>query len=183
MKDIQYSLKQIEIDSISKFNIFDPKKLTQLNHIIFFTKLSPNSSTFLKDLFFLTKLSFFWFDKKITILNNFKEKKKKKNKGKTSLFFFIGCTLRKDLLFKNLNYIKNILFLYAKKFDGNLKYKNLNNGYIYSFFNTNFLLGMQSERFFNNTLKLNFFFKFNTPKNKYDKFNYNKIKFYEKVLF
>ena len=114
------------------------------------------------------------------------EKKGGSNRGKKSLTFFFGCTLRKYFIFKNLNYINNILFNLTKKIDNTIKFKKINSGLFYSFSNINFLLGFKSERFFNLNLKINIFYNF-IPNNK-NKLNKNKlnnkiINFYEKVFF
>lgn len=172
------------MDSISKFNLYDKKFLPKLESLIIFSKLSINDSNFLRDFFFLSKLFFFWFNKKISILQVITEKKGGSNRGKRSLTFFFGCTIRKSLLFKNIDYLNNIVFNLTKRIDGNIKYKKLNNGLFYSFSNINYLLGFKSERFFNLNLKINILYNFSTNKNfSLKKINLNIINFYEKVFF
>lgn len=115
-----------------------------------------------------------------------KDKKRVFNKGKSSLTFFFGCTIRKSILLKNINYINNIIFNLTKKVDGVIKHKKTNFGFIYTFSNINFLLGFKSERFFNLNIKINIFYKFSVYKDQYYKnikFNKNLIDFYEKVFF
>lgn len=98
--------------------------------------------------------------------------------------FFFGCNLRnKNFLNNHLDYIYNILLNSSKKIDGSLKYKKLNNGFIYFFSNLNHLLGFKSDRFFNLNIKINLFFNFVENKNNIKNFNYKIIKFYEKVFF
>jgi hypothetical protein len=185
MKNLNFIVKNSKIDSISKFNFYDKLLITKFNNFIIFSKISINEINFLRDFFFLSKLFFFWFNRKISILQVITDKKKLSNKGKNSLTFFIGCTIRDFNLIHHLNYIFNIIFFFTKKVDGLLKYKKVNHGLIYSFSNPNFLLGFKSERFFNINIKINIFFKFLTFKKYYKIKDFNKkiIKFYEKVFF
>lgn len=114
------------------------------------------------------------------------DKKRSSNKGKSSLTFFFGCTIRKNSLFKHIDYINNIIFVLTKKVDGDIKIKKIDSGFIYTFSNINFLLGFKSERFFNLNLKINIFYNFFQKEKKNYKINFfNKkiIKFYEKVFF
>jgi hypothetical protein len=133
----------------------------------------------------LSKLFFYWFDQKISILKVIKDKKRSFNKGKNSLIFFFGCTIRNSSLLKNINYLNNIVFNSTKKVDGVTKYKKINSGFIYSFSNINFLLGFKSERFFNLNIKINVFYNFFQKKklNNTKYFNKKLINFYEKVFF
>lgn len=115
-----------------------------------------------------------------------KDKKKAFNKGKNSLTFFFGCTIRKNFLYKQIDYINNIVFNLTKKVDSNMKIKKVDSGFIYTFSNINFLLGFKSERFFNLSLKINIFYNF-FQKEKYmyklNSFNKKIVNFYEKVFF
>lgn len=116
------------------------------------------------------------------------DKKRNFNKGKNSLIFFFGCTIRKKLIFKNVDYLSNIIFNLTKKVDGLVKYKKINTGFMYSFSNMNLLLGFKSERFYNISLKINIFYNFFSYEkkvfNKANKFFNDKIlNFYEKVFF
>ena len=56
MKNLGYNVRNLKIDSISKFNFYDEKFITKLENLIFFSKLSINDSNFLRDFFFLSKL-------------------------------------------------------------------------------------------------------------------------------
>lgn len=187
MKNLKFNINNSVFDSISKFNFFNKISIQKLDSIIFFTKLSLTDTNFLRDFFFLSKLLLLWFNKKICILKVMSNKKRVHNKGKSSLTFFFGCTIRKNFIFKNLNYINNILFYLTKKIDGSIIYKKLNNGFIYSFSNINFLLGFKSERFFNLNLKINIFYNFFLKKKlitkQHKKIQNNLLKFYEKVFF
>lgn len=184
MKKIFFNYNFSRIDSISKFNLFNKNLLPNLESLIIFSKLSINDSNFLRDFFFLSKLFFFWFNKKISILQVISEKKGGSNKGKKSLTFFFGCTLRKNFLFKNLDYLNSIVFDLTKKIDSNIKYKKLTNGLLYSFSNINYLLGFKSERFFNLNLKINILYNFSSNKKaSFKKINFKIINFYEKVFF
>jgi len=115
------------------------------------------------------------------------DKKRNYNKGKNSFIFFFGCTIRKNLIFKNLDYINNIIFFLTKKVDGSIRLKKKKYGFIYSFSNINFLLGFKSERFFNFNIKLNIFYNFFSKKKLILKQKINEenkiINFYEKVFF
>ena len=114
------------------------------------------------------------------------DKKRAFNKGKSSLIFLFGCTIRKNFLLKNINYINNVIFNLTKKIDGNIKYKKIDSGFVYTFSNINFLLGFKSERFFNLNIKINIFYNFfKNDKKIYKNKNFNKklINFYEKVFF
>jgi len=116
------------------------------------------------------------------------DKKRVYNRGKNSLTFFFGCTIRKKFISKNLDYINNVIFALSKKVDGFINYKKINSGFVFSFSNINLLLGFKSERFFNLNLKINIFYNF-FSKNDFVKKNSvntldNKImNFYEKVFF
>lgn len=186
MKSLKFNIENSVIDSINKFNLYDKNFVIKLNNLIIFSKLTVNDSNFLRDFFFLSKLFFFWFNKKISILQVITDKKKTFNKGKSSLTFFFGCTVRKHYLLKNIDYINNIIFNLTKKVDGSIKYKKINSGFLYTFSNINFLLGFKSERFFNLNVKINIIYNFfQNEKNKYKikKFNKSLINFYEKVFF
>jgi len=115
------------------------------------------------------------------------DKKRSFNKGKNSLIFFFGCTIRKNFLSKNIDYIHNILFNLTKRVDGSIKHKKINSGFVYTFSNINFLLGFKSERFFNLNLKINVFYNFFQKEKKIfykrNKFNKKLINFYVKVFF
>lgn len=88
MKKSKFNVETSLIDSISKFNIYDKNFGIKLNNLIVFSKLNINEPNFLRDFFFLSKLFFFWFNKKISILQIIKDKKRAFNKGKNSLTFF-----------------------------------------------------------------------------------------------
>jgi hypothetical protein len=187
MKSSKYIINNSFLDLISKFNFFDKFFLKKLDSIVFFSKVNLNDTNFLRDFFFLSRLFFFWFNKKICILHVISDKKRVHNKGKNSLTFFFGCTLRNEAILKNLDYINNILFFLTKKIDGVLNYKKINDGFVYSFSNVNFLLGFKSEAFFNLNLKINVFYNFFSKKKllldeKIKKDN-KIINFYEKVFF
>ena len=187
MKSTKFVINNSFLDSISKFNFFDKSFLKKLDSVVFFSKLNVNDTNFLRDFFFLSKLFFLWFNKKICILHVISDKKRVQNKGKNSLTFFFGCTLRNKAIFKNLDYINNILFFLTKKIDGALNYTKTKDGFIYSFSNINFLLGFKSETFFNLNLKINVFYNFFSKKNLLVngalKQNNKIINFYEKVFF
>lgn len=185
MKNLEYNIENLKIDSISKFNFYDDKSIIKLKNIVIFSKLSVNDSNFLRDFFFLSKLFFHWFDKKISILKVITDKRRASNKGKSSLTFFFGCTIRKNFLIKNINYMNNIVFALTRKVDGSIKHSKVNSGFIYTFSNINFLLGFKSERFFNVNIKINVFYNFFQKKktNKISHLNNKIINFYEKVFF
>lgn len=114
------------------------------------------------------------------------DKRRAHNKGKNSLTFFFGCTIRKNNLLKNVDYLNNIVFNLTKKVDGVIKYKKIDSGFVYTFSNINFLLGFKSERFFNLNLKINIFYNFFQKEKKDYKtkiLNKKIIDFYEKVFF
>lgn len=135
MKDLLFNVKNLKIDSISKFNLHNKNNFCFFDHFISFSKLNLNDTNFFRDFFFLSKLFSFWFNLKISILFVVKEKRKAFNKGKNSLIFFFGCALRnKNFLPMHLNYILNILFISSKKIDGLLKYKKLKDGFVFFFF-------------------------------------------------
>lgn len=186
MKNLKFNIKNLQFDSVSKFNIYNKDTEIKLRNLVIFTKLAVNDSNFLRDFFFLSKLFFYWFDQKISILKVIQDKRRSFNKGKNSLIFFFGCTIRNNSLMKNINYINNIVFNSTKKIDGVLKYKKTKFGFLYSFSNINFLLGFKSERFFNLNIKINIFYNFFFKKKGLTNTNYiNKklIDFYEKVFF
>lgn len=58
MKNLEYNIENLKIDSISKFNFYDDKSIIKLKNIVIFSKLSVNDSNFLRDFFFLSKLFF-----------------------------------------------------------------------------------------------------------------------------
>lgn len=180
MKKIYSNLNYSKIDSISKFNLYNKNLITNIESLIFFSKININDTNFMRDFFFLSKLFYSWFDKKISILHIIKDKKKSFNRGKRSLTFFFGCTLRKNLLIKNVDYLNNVLFFLTKKIDGSLNFRVCNSGFVYHFNNTNFVLGFKSERFFNLNIKINIFYNFSKNNNL---LNNKIIKFYEKVFF
>lgn len=188
MKNLDFNINNSLLDSVSKFNFYDKCFMKKLDNIIFFTKINVTDSTFLRDFFFLSKLFFSWFNKKISILHVISDKKRVYNRGKNSLTFFFGCTIRKKFISKNLDYINNVIFALSKKVDGFINYKKINSGFVFSFSNINLLLGFKSERFFNLNLKINIFYNF-FSKNDFVKKNSvntldNKImNFYEKVFF
>lgn len=185
MKNLKFNTECLKIDSISKFNFYDKSLITKLENLVVFSKLSVNDSNFLRDFFFLSKLFFYWFDRKISILQVITDKKRSFNKGKSSLTFFFGCTIRKNFLIKHINYVNNIIFNLTKKVDGAIKHRKTESGFVYTFSNVNFLLGFKSERFFNLNVKINLFYNFfqKEKKNKIKKFNKRIIDFYEKVFF
>jgi hypothetical protein len=185
MKRLEYNIENLKADSISKFNIYNQDLITKLKNLIIFSKLSVNDPNFLRDFFFLSKLFFYWFDKKISILQVITDKKKAFNKGKSALTFFFGCTIRKIFLIKNVNYMNNIVFNLTRRVDGSIKHRKIDSGFVYTFSNVNFLLGFRSERFFNSNIKINVFYNFSQieKKNKINFFNKKIINFYEKVFF
>lgn len=185
MKSLKFNVENLKIDSISKFNFYDQSLITKLENLIIFSKLSINDPNFLRDFFFLSKLFSHWFNKKICILQVITDKKRSFNKGKSSLTFFFGCTIRKNFLMQNANYMNNVVFNLTKKVDGAVKHKKTDSGFLYTFSNVNFLLGFKSERFFNLNIKINVFYNFfqKEKNNKIKIFNKKIISFYEKVFF
>jgi hypothetical protein len=187
MRDIKFDFNNSKIDTISKFNFYDKSFLKNLESLVIFSKVSVNDQNFLRDFFFISKMLHAWFGRKISILRVISDKKRGFNKGKNSLIFFFGCTLRKKYIPKNSDYINNIIFNLTKKVDGSIKYKKISKGFVYSFSNVNFLLGFKSERFFNLNLKINIFYNFFSSEKKSLKLKEINDKaimnFYEKVFF
>lgn len=184
MKDLNFNINNSLIDSISKFNFYNKKILKKLDNVTIYSKLAVTDTNFLRDFFFLSKLYSLWFNQKISILQVISDKKIY-SRGKNSLIFFFGCTIRKNDVLKHLDYINNIIFNLSKKVDGFIKYKTINNGFIYSFSNINLLLGFKSERFFNLNLKINILYNFISKNTTLQKFEVSNkiINFYEKVFF
>lgn len=56
MKNLFFNIKNLKIDSISKFNLYNKKNICSFDHLIFFSKINSGDANFFRDFFFLSKL-------------------------------------------------------------------------------------------------------------------------------
>lgn len=148
MKTIEQSLEILKLDLISKYNFIDFKMVPSISHLNIVIQLKMNDSKFLNNFLFISKVFFLWFNRKLLIINFFKENLEQRNKN--SLIMNLNLLIRdKNIIFKNLFYLINIVKLLSNRTDYGFKFKN-NFFYLnYFFFNINYLLGLEIGKFFN----------------------------------
>jgi len=148
MKDISKNLNILCFDSISKFNIYDKKNLVYFKKLKVFVNIKTSESNFLNNFLSLSKILFFLFNRKLQVLKVLKEFTKS-NKLRNSLIFCVGLTFRNKEVFYSLNYLLNIIFIASKSMDDSLSFKRKESGFLYFFSNSNYLLGLNSLKYFN----------------------------------
>ena len=87
MKNLVKKFNIILFDSISKFNIYDKKKILKMDNLKIYVKLKSLDTLFLKNFLFLSKIYFYLFKRKIIILKVLQDFSKL-NKFKNSLIFY-----------------------------------------------------------------------------------------------
>jgi hypothetical protein len=182
MKDLVKNFNIIIFDSISKFNIYDKKKILKIDNLKIYVKLKSVDALFLKNFLFLSKIYFYLFKRKITILKVIQDFSKL-NKLKNSLIFYVGITYKdQKSIFNILNYLLNVVTSSSKKSDDFFKFKRKEKNFLYFFKNINYFLGLDFSKFSKWDLDFNFLFIF---KNYNNDFILNKkiVNFYEKLFF
>jgi hypothetical protein len=184
MKKFNYkkNIDLINFDSISKFNFFHYSNKINIEKVYIKVILNTLNNNFLKSYYTLSKLFSDLFDRKIHI---FKIKKVFiKGKGyRNSLIYTLGITLRKSLIFKNIDYLYNGIIPLSKKIDNNIKFNSSkDNSYCrISFSNMNYLLGLDSYSYYNLSLEFNYIIKFKKNCLKLKTFK-NLYKFYAEIF-
>lgn len=147
MKDLENNFNIIVFDSISKFNIYDKKKVLKIDNLKIYVKLKSVDVSFLKNFLFLSKIYFYLFKRKITILKVIQDFSKL-NKLKNSLIFYVGITYKNQkLIFNILNYLLNVVTFSSKKSDDFFNLKKKENNFLYFFKNINYFLGLDFSKF------------------------------------
>ena len=71
MKNLVKNFNIILFDSISKFNIYDKKKILKMDNLKIYVKLKSLDTLFLKNFLFLSKIYFYLFKRKIKSFTRF----------------------------------------------------------------------------------------------------------------
>jgi hypothetical protein len=180
--DYKSNINLINFDSISKFNFFHYSNKIKIEKVYIKVILNTMNNNFLKSYYTLSKLFSEIFDRKIYI---FKIKKVFiKGKGyRNSLIYTLGITLRKKLIFKNINYLYNGILPLSKKIDNNINFTSAkDNSYCkINFSNLNYLLGLDSFNYYNLSLEFNYIIKFKPSSLKQAKLK-DLYKFYAEIF-
>ena len=150
MKNLVKNFNIILFDSISKFNIYDKKKILKMDNLKIYVKLKSLDTLFLKNFLFLSKIYFYLFKRKIIILKVLQDFSKL-NKFKNSLIFYVGITYKDQAsIFNILNYLLNIVTFSSKKSDDFFNFKKKENNFLYFFKNNNnnFILNKKIVNFY-----------------------------------
>jgi len=182
MKNLVKNFNIIVFDSISKFNLFEKKKILKIENLKIYVKLKSFDVLFLKNFLFLSKIYFYLFKRKITILKVVQDFSKL-NKLKNSLIFYVGITYKDQFsIFNILNYLLNIVTFSSKKSDDFFNLKKKENNFLYFFKNINYFLGLDFSKFSKWDLDFNFLFIFRNNNNNFI-LNKKIVNFYEKLFF
>jgi hypothetical protein len=140
---------RVLLDSISKYNLYSIEKIFFLSKFQAFVLLKTIDSAFLSSFLNLSKIFLFWFNMKVQILKVKKIKNLGKSKIRNSLIFYAGISFsNKKKIFKNLNYLKNIVNPVSMNVDNGFLCNTYANSIKFSFSNVNYLLGLPVERFY-----------------------------------
>ena len=184
MKKFNYKKKidLINFDCISKFNFTHYNNRIKIEKVYIKVNLNTMNNNFLKSYYTLSKLFSDLYDRKIHIFKI--EKVYIKGKGyRNSLIYTLGITLRKNLIFKGIDYIYNGILPVSKKIDNNIRFSS-SKDYSYSkisFSNLNYLLGLNIYNYYNLSLEFNYIIKFKTSCFKFKK-KQDLYKFYAEIF-
>jgi len=180
-QDLLTKLDIIKFDSISKLNVYNKNKnfnLFTINKLKFVVTLDSSDKLFYKKILVLSDIVAKWLNKKLHIYKIIN----KKNMRKNNIYYQFGCTLNKKKdINKIINYINTVMKFIAWRIDNNLNFILYKKYCVYSFNNLNYLLGLNSSKYFNIKMDYNLIILYNIN-NKI--INNNKLKaFYEKIFF
>jgi hypothetical protein len=180
-QDLLNKFDILKFDSISKLNIYNLDKnlnLFSINKFKLVVMLDSSDKLFYKKILVLSDIVSKWLDQKLHIYKIIN----KKNMRKNNIYYQFGCTLnnKKDIN-KILNYINSVMKFIAWRIDNNLKLMLYKKYSVYSFNNLNYLLGLNSSKYFNIKMDYNLIVIYNINN---QVINNNKLKiFYEKIFF
>lgn len=180
-QDLLTKLDILKFDSLSKLNIYKFNKnveLFNIKHLKFLVLLDSSDKLFYKKFLVLSDILSRWFDQKLNIFKTIN----KKNKRKNIIYYQVGCTINNKIKINNiLNYINRVMKFIALRIDNNLNFLLYKKYCIYNFSNLNYLLGLNSSKYFNIRMDYNIIVIYNIDNNI---INNNKLKkFYEKIFF
>ena len=173
----------INFDTISKYNFFHFNNIIKVDKLYIKVMLNTVNNNFLKSYYILSKIFRNIFNRKINIFNI--KKIFIRGKGyRNSLVYTLGIILRKELVFKNIDYLINSIIPLSKKIDNNIRFQSSKDysSCGISFSNLNYLLGLDSYNYYNLSLEFNYIIKFKTNNSfKFKKKN-NLYKFYAQIF-
>jgi hypothetical protein len=173
----------INFDSISRYNLFHFNNIIKVDKLYIKVILNTVDNNFLKSYYILSKIFKNLFNRKIHIFNI--KKVFIRGKGfRNSLVYSLGITLRKELIFKNIDYLFNCIIPLSKKIDNNIRFKSSKDyrSCSISFSNLNYLLGLDSYNYYNLSLEFNYIIKLKKNNSFKLKNNNNLYKFYAQIF-
>lgn len=171
----------LKFDSVSKLNIYNSYKnlnLFKIKNLKFLVMLDSSDKFFYKKILVLSDIASNWFNQKLHIYKI----KNKKNQRKNNIFYQFGCTLNNMNKINNvMNYINSVMRFIATRIDNNLSLMLYKKYCIYTFSNLNYLLGLNSSKYFSIKMEYNLIIIYNIDN---QVINNNKLRtFYEKFFF
>nr|YP_009308392.1 ribosomal protein small subunit 3 [Paramoeba pemaquidensis]AOS85530.1 ribosomal protein small subunit 3 [Paramoeba pemaquidensis] len=180
-QNLSNKLEILKFDSVSKLNIYNSYKnlnLFSIKNLKFLVMLDSSDKFFYKKILVLSDIAANWFNQKLHVYKI----KNKKNQRKNNIFYQFGCTLNNINKINNImNYINSVMKFIAIRIDNNLNLMLYKKYCIYTFNNLNYLLGLNSSKYFSIKMDYNLIIIYNINN---QIINNSKLRaFYEKIFF